>query len=210
MTPHPDADATIPLALDGYTPIPAGKLASIVTYLEMHAPPAPLREPTDASFALRTVPKPDLDWYRDLFRRIGEDYLWLSRLTMDDAALAAILHDPDVAVYALEYEGRDEGLLELDFRDAPTAELGFLGVTAELVGSGAGRFLMNRAMEHAWARAPRRVMVHTCTFDHPGALSFYMRAGFKPYARAIEVMDDPRLEGTIGRGRAPQVPMIEG
>ncbi|HEY9215716.1 MAG TPA: GNAT family N-acetyltransferase [Ancylobacter sp.] len=210
MTPHPDADATLPLALDGYTPLPKGKLASIVTYLEMHAPPAPLREPTDATFTLRAVPTPDFDWYRDLFRRIGEDYLWLSRLTMDDAALAAILHHPDVAVYALEYNGRDEGLLELDFRDAPTAELGFLGVTAKLVSSGAGRFLMNRAMEHAWARKPARVMVHTCTFDHPGAVGFYMRAGFKPYARAIEVMDDPRRDGTIGRERAPQVPMIEG
>lgn len=209
MTTHNET-ATIPLALDGYTQLPPGKLASIVTYLEMHAPPAPLREPTDANFALRAVPRPDLDWYRDLFRRIGEDYLWLSRLTMKDAALAAILHDPDVAVYALEYEGRDEGLLELDFRDAPTAELGFLGVTAELVGSGAGRFLMNRAMEHAWARSPIRVMVHTCTLDHPGAVSFYLRAGFKPYARAIEVMDDPRLGGTIGRERAPQVPLIEG
>ena len=209
MTTPDTAAATIPLALDGYTPLPPGKLASIATYLEMHEPPAPLREPTDVAFTLRAVPKPDLAWYRDLFRRIGEEYLWMSRLVIDDAALAAIIHHPDVETYVLEYEGRDEGLLEIDFRDAPTAELGFVGVTPALVGSGAGRLLMNRAMEHAWARKPARVMVHTCTLDHPAAIGFYMRAGFKPYARAVEVIDDPRLTGTIGRERAPQVPIIE-
>ena len=206
-TPH-KADATIPLALDGYTQLPPGKLASIATYLDMHAPPTPLPEPADSGFTLRAVRQPDLDWYRDLFRRIGEDYLWVSRLVIDDAVLKAILNDPDVETYALEYEGRDEGLLEIDFRDAPTAELGFVGVTPALVGSGAGRYLMNRAMELAWARKPARVMVHTCTFDHPGAVGFYMRAGFKPYARAVELIDDPRLTGAIGRGRAPHVPII--
>ena len=209
MTTHDNA-ATIPMALDGYTQLPPGKLASIATYLEMHEPPAPLRERTGAAFTLRAVRQPDLTWYRNLFRRIGEDYLWVSRLTIDDAALTAILNDPDVETYALEYEGRDEGLLEIDFRDAPTAELGFVGVTAALVGTGAGSFLMNRAMERAWARKPARVMVHTCTFDHPGAVGFYIRAGFKPYARAVELIDDPRLTGIIGRERAPQVPIIEG
>ena len=83
------------------------------------------------------------------------------------------------------------------------------GVTAKLVGSGAGRWLMNRALELSWSRPVKRVWLHTCTFDHPAALPFYQRAGFRPFWRQVEVADDPRLDGTAPRGVAKHVPVIE-
>jgi GNAT superfamily N-acetyltransferase len=152
---------------------------------------------------------PPLDWFRDLYRRVGEEWLWFSRIRMPDAELSAIIHSPLVEVYTLEHEGRDEGLLELDFREAGQCELTFFGVTAKLIGSGAGRWLMNRALELAWSRPVGRVWVHTCTFDHPAALTFYQRSGFRPFRRQIEVADDPRLDGTASRDVARHVPMIE-
>ena len=54
----------------------------------------------------------------------------------------------------------------------------------------------------------RRVWVHTCTLDHPRALSFYLQAGFVAYERAVEVADDPRLTGEAPRTAAPHVPVI--
>ena len=51
----------------------------------------------------------------------------------EDAELAAIIHSPLVEIYAQVHEGRDEGLLELDFRDAGQCELAFFGVTARLI-----------------------------------------------------------------------------
>ena len=71
---------------------------------------------------MRRVPSPGLDWFRDLYRRVGEEWLWFSRLEMADAELAAIIRSPMVDVHALVHEGRDEGLLELDFRDAGQCE----------------------------------------------------------------------------------------
>jgi GNAT superfamily N-acetyltransferase len=188
--------------------IPNGKLAEVATALEMTAPP--LRRPVPAShrFAVRRVERPALDWYRDLFRRVGEPWLWFSRLRLDDAGLAAIVHDPAVEVSVLVVDGRDEGLLELDFRVPGEVELAFFGVTQALVGKGAGRFLMDVALQRAWAAAPRRVWVHTCTLDHPGALDFYRRSGFVAYRRWVEVNDDPRLDGTLPEDAAPQVPLI--
>ncbi|MCC7272810.1 MAG: GNAT family N-acetyltransferase, partial [Alphaproteobacteria bacterium] len=161
---------------DGYSDVPAGKLAAVVTSLAMTARPAPRRDPDPAPWTLRRVPRPDLAWYRDLYRRIGEDWLWFSRLRMADAELAAIVHDPAVEVRALEVDGRAEGLLELDFREAGGCELAFFGITAAHLGTGAGRWLMNRAVEIAWARPIARFWVHTCTLDHPGALAFYVRS----------------------------------
>ena len=99
--------------------------------------------------------------------------------------------------------------MHLDFSTPGQCELSLFGVTAKLIGSGAGRWLMNRALERAWSQAVTRVWVHTCTFDHPAALAFYQRSGFRPFRRQIEVADDPRLDGTAKRGAARHVPMIE-
>ncbi|KRP94132.1 GCN5 family acetyltransferase [Bradyrhizobium yuanmingense] len=193
---------------DGYSDVPNGKIAAIVTHLEMTTRPASRDDPPGA-WTLRKVDAPALPWYRDLFRRVGEGWLWFSRARMTDAELAAIIHAPGIEVYALVLDGRDEGLLELDFREPGQCELTYFGVTAGLIGTGAARFLMNRALERAWSRDVRRVWVHTCTFDHPSAVAFYQRSGFRPFRRQIEVADDPRLDGTAPRDAAKHVPIIE-
>ena len=193
---------------DGYSDIPAGKIAAVVTHLEMTARPVPHLDPAGA-WTLRRVETPPLDWFRDLYLRVGEEWLWFSRIRMPGAELAARLHSPQLEVYALVDGGRDEGLLELDFREPGQCEIGMFGVTAKLVGTGAGRWLMNRALEIAWSRPVSRVWLHTCTFDHPAALAFYQRSGFRPFRRQVEVADDPRLDGTAPREVAKHVPMIE-
>jgi GNAT superfamily N-acetyltransferase len=193
---------------DGYSDVPAGKIAAVVTHLDMTERPAPRPDPVGV-WRLRREPSPDLDWFRDLYRRVGEEWLWFSRLQMADAELAAIIRSPMVDVHALVHEGRDKGLLELDFREAGQCELAFFGVTAKLVGGGAGRWLMNRALELAWSRQVSRVWVHTCTLDHPSALAFYQRSGFRPFRRQVEIADDPRLDGTAPCSAAKHVPIIE-
>ena len=193
---------------DGYSDVPAGKIATVVTHLEMTEPPAIPSDPAGA-WTLRRVEMPALDWYRDLFRRVGEEWLWLSRIRMPDVKLATIIQSPLVEVYALAHDGCDEGLLELDFRDAGQCEISFFGVTANLIGSGAGRWLMNRALELSWSRPIARVWLHTCTHDHPEAVAFYQRSGFRAFRRQVEIEDDPRLDGTAPRDAARHVPIIE-
>jgi GNAT superfamily N-acetyltransferase len=193
---------------DGYSDVPAGKIAAVVTHLEMTARPALASAPS-GPWTLRYVERPDLAWYRDLYRRVGEEWLWFSRIRAADDELAARLHHPLVETHALVADDSDEGLLELDFREPATCEIGMFGVTAKLVGSGAGYWLMHRALELAWSRPIRRLWLHTCTFDHPAALPFYQRAGFRPFRRQVEVADDPRLDGTAPREVARHVPIIE-
>lgn len=192
---------------DGYTDVPHGKIAAVVTCLEMLQ--RPVAEPLSAPWRLRRVVDPEPDWFRALYRRVGQDWLWFSRLTLSDDALLAVIRDPAVEIYALEHAGEDHGLLELDFRVAQACELSFLGVTAPLIGTGAGRWLIGRALELAWSRPIRRVWVHTCTLDHPRALAFYLRAGFRPFRRQIEIADDPRASGVLPRDAAPTVPILE-
>jgi len=91
-----------------------------------------------------------------IYRRIGGEWLWFSRLRMAPEQLGAMIRHPAVEVYALTVGERDEGLIELDFREPDVCELRMFGVTAPLVGTGAGRWLMNRAIEAAWSKPIRR------------------------------------------------------
>ena len=194
---------------DGYTDIPRGKIASVVTHLEMLKPPQPRDAPPADGLDLRLVAAPQPDWYRDLYRKIGaQDWLWFSRLQLTTGELEQIICDPKVAIHALTKNGSDEGLLELDFRQDGECELAFFGVTQRLIGTGAGRFLMNAALDLAWTRPISRLWVHTCTWDHPGALAFYRRSGFTPCRQQIEVADDPRLTGLLPETSAQHVPII--
>jgi len=196
------------LNLDGYTDLPSGKIAAVVTYLEMRSSPVALPTEGREDWSLQPI-STDLARYRTLYRRVGEPWLWFSRMTMPDEELAAILDDPRVEAYALSDGKGDIGLLELDFRPEGEAELAFLGLVPGAIGKGAGRFLVSEAIRRAFARPIDRFFVHTCSLDHPGALAFYMRSGFTPYRRAIEVADDPRLRGGLPRDCAPQVPVLD-
>jgi GNAT superfamily N-acetyltransferase len=205
----PPAMIDTPPLPSGYARVPPGKIASVVTCLDMTEPPRPRpSRPLARPLLLERWEKPALSAYRSLYRAIGRDWLWFSRLAMPDETLAAILGDPRVEVYTLMERGRPIGLLELDFRAEGQCELAFFGVVPDAIGQGAGRFLMDRAIEKAWARPIRRLWVHTCTLDHPAALAFYMRSGFRPYELLVEVADDPRLTGHLPPDAAPQMPII--
>jgi GNAT superfamily N-acetyltransferase len=189
--------------------VPAGKIAAVVTYLEMRSPPPTGEEQADSRIEIRRIENPDPDWYLKLFNEIGEDLLWFGRLTIDGEDLHSLLSDPNYEVYALRADGEDAGLLELDFRIQEECELSYFGIVPSLVGSGVGRVLMSHTIEIAWSRPIRRFWLHTCTLDHPRALPFYLRAGFTAYKREIEIADDPRLTGALRRDATPDVPIIE-
>ena len=190
-----------------YDAVPDGNLAAVVTFLEMHAPPAAGEVPL-SPLSLRRIERPSLDEYRRLFRLVGEPWLWFSRLILNDDQLTAIVHDPAVEIFAVVDESGDVGLLELDFRKPGEAELGFVGLIPELSGKGHGRWLLAEAIRLAWREGVVRVHVHTCSLDHPAALTAYRRAGFTPYKRAIERFLDPRALGILPADCAPQIPLL--
>jgi GNAT superfamily N-acetyltransferase len=199
--------SAVALNLDGFTDLPPGKIATVVTYLEMRERPPASKVQAPKAWTLQRIDT-DHQRYRTLFRKVGEPWLWFSRAVMPDRKLAAILDNPKVEAYALHDGAADVGLLELDFRSEDEVELAFLGLVPGFIGKGAGRFLMNEAIRRAFAKPIRRFFVHTCTLDSPSALPFYIRSGFRPYRRALEVADDPRLLGFLPLDTAPHIPVL--
>lgn len=193
------------LLRSGCVELPPGKIAAVVTCLEMREPPPLPTAPPQARF----VPLAgDVERYCRLFRAVGEDWLWFSRLVMPRERLGAILSDPRVEALALAGESRDLGLIELDFRRGGECELCFFGLVPEAIGRGFARVLMAEALRRAWARPIERLWLHTCSLDHPAALPFYLRCGFSAYKRVVEVAEDPRLSGHLPLAAAPQVPVL--
>ena len=192
----------------GLTGVRATDVATIVTTLEMRARPDVSPMPASPLRLVR-LERPTPDRYRALFRAVGERWLWFSRLVMDDPALTAIIHDPDVAVFAaVDAAGNDAGMLELDCRRAGECGLGYFGLVPDLAGQQLGRWLMAEALGRAWAPGVQRVWVHTCTLDHPSALNFYRASGFTAIARTIETFVDPRVLGLLPDSAGPHVPRL--
>jgi len=192
---------------NGQFAVPAGKMPVVVTYLEMRAQPELKQASLPDGITFRQV-EPTVAWYRDIFSRVGSDWIWYGRLQLDDKALGAVLENPLVQFFTLTQNGTDEALLELDFRKQGECELAYFGLTNRLIGSGAGRYLMTQAINRAWAAGISRFHVHTCTNDSPQALAFYVRSGFSPFKREVDIDDDPRLNGLLPRDTAPAIPII--
>lgn len=203
--------ARLPALAAGFHDVPAGHLAAVVTALEMRDDPRLAAPAPRPDVALEPLDISSLAPYRALFRHVGTPWLWTSRLAWTDEALAATIQHPDVHVYQAVNapEGAAIGLLELDFRQPGQCEIAFFGLAVESTGRGLGGWLMGHGLALAWARAGvERVWLHTCTLDSPWALGFYMRQGFKPFARFVEILPDPRLRGDFAREAAPAIPVL--
>lgn len=155
-----------------------------VTFLELTARPRPLRPspPPAGRHAILRVEQVPLPYYRWLYDRIGSAWSWVDRKRRDDAQLAALLHDPDYNLSVFYLQGAPAGLFELDQRNRRDLNLGLFGLMPEVLGRKLGPWLLEQAVESAWALCPDRLRVDTCTLDHPRALILYQRLGFRPYA----------------------------
>lgn len=201
--PKPEQMPEVP----GFTELPPGKIAAVATYLDMLRPPSPLHPGPGKGYRLQPLAG-DLRRYRALFAAVGQPWLWFSRAGMSDGEVRAILGSPDVEAFAVLVEGQDAGLVELNFTSDRECELAFFGLAPAFIGRKLGPVLIAEAIRRAFVRPIGRLWLHTCTLDHPSALPFYIKAGFRPYRRALEVADDPRLTGRLPRDAAPGVPIV--
>ena len=167
------------------------RIPTVVTFLEMKAKPLTFAPFPKGKIAILRAENPPVHFYRYLYDTIGRDYYWVDRRKLDDEALAAILHNPLVELYVLHVNGNPAGMAELDFRKKDIAQLAYFGLMPEFIGRGLGLFFLHQADLLAWTKPVSRLMVNTCTLDHPRALALYQRAGFVPYSREERYIELP-------------------
>ncbi len=186
--------------------IPSDKLAVIVTYFEMKKKPSIVEQQSDLVFSVWS--RPDLNEYRKLFRKIGDEWLWFGRLLMSDEELQSILYNDKIEIARIQNGENILGFVELDFSDPGECEIVYFGLVPEINGKGYGRSLMAETLKRAWKNGIERVWLHTCTNDSQRAPSFYKRAGFSAYKREVDMHEDPRLTGHLPIDTGPHIPII--
>ncbi len=191
----------------GYYPLGDSQIAAIVTFLEMTTPSS--ARGTAQGLSFDRFGAADAASYRALYRAVGEQWGWFSRLVWSDEQLADHFAQAGVAAYRVSDAHGLIGLVELDARAADETELAFFGVVPERIGTGLAASLMDFAIASAFARPIARFFVHTCTLDHPGALRFYEKSGFRAYRRAVEIATDPRVAGLLPGNAFPHFPQLE-
>lgn len=170
-------------------PLGPRPLKTVVTHLEMKERPhayAPL--PLNRKIALIKADNIPLHFYRYLMYRTGKRWHWVMRLRMSDAELASIVHAPTTDIFVLSVDGAPAGFFEIERKDPEIGEISYFGLMDHAIGTGLGRWFLSAAIESAWRHDPKKVIVHTCTLDHPAALGLYQKLGFSPAARGEAVL----------------------
>jgi GNAT superfamily N-acetyltransferase len=156
----------------------------VVTYLHMLEPPAGEALPSPPGVSLVRL-TPSVGFYRYLYESVGGPWGWTDRKALSDRDLAAILGNPRVEVWVVYVGEEPAGYFEIDRRRRGQARLVYFGLMPAFIGQGLGRWLLDAAVRIAWQGGPRRLLVNTCTLDHPAALPLYQKAGFIPYRRVL-------------------------
>jgi GNAT superfamily N-acetyltransferase len=168
------------------------RVPTVVTFLEMKDHPSALPPPQPkGKIAILKTEQPPVHFYRYLYGTIGDAYKWVDRKKVSDAALAEILRDPQVELFVLYADGCPAGMAELDFRSDGIGQLAYFGLLPDYVGRRLGYFFLYQATINAWMRPISKLLVNTCTLDHPRALPLYQRVGFVPYAREDRFIEMP-------------------
>ena len=138
-----------------------GRLPVTITHLEM-APSDWTRrgEAPDLAVAIEHVTAPTAALYRDLYDRVGRPWLWYERRLLSDEALQTLLEQPGHELHVAR-EGSDlVGYFELGDR-----ELVFFGLTLDYVGRRIGPWLLDRAVERAFALGWPKILLNTNSLD---------------------------------------------
>lgn len=157
----------------------------ITTYLEMRSPDELRPKRADARFQVREETERDWRFNRDLYFRVGEQWLWIDKRSWTDDQWKEYATEPELRTYGGYYDDVIAGYYELRYDQEGGVEIAYFGLLPEFFGRGLGGALLTSAIEEAWSLsggiAPVRVWVHTCNRDHPQALANYQARGLVVY-----------------------------
>lgn len=170
-----------------------GMLAITITHLEMTPSDWTRRGlPPDIEVTLTHESAPTAAFYRGLYRDVGLPWLWYERNLLSDQALHDLLNRPGHELHVARHDGKLVGYFELGDEQGG-GELVFFGLTLDYIGRRIGPWLLDRAVERAFALGWPRILLNTNTLDHPKALQTYRKAGFRIVRRQDKTLQDPRM-----------------
>ncbi len=153
------------------------KIEVLTTYLSVDIPYNILNVKSLSGFTLLRHPLISVEYYMYLYARVGMLWGWTGRYLLSKSQLTEKLRENEIVI--LYKRSVPVGFYELEFTGNRFVEIAYFGVEPDLVGGGVGKFMMSDAFQRCNSLNISKIYLHTCSFDHPNALSFYQSCGFE-------------------------------
>ena len=150
------------------------KPAYTVTFLEMTERPKAKKPEFDVLHASPIPPA----YFRAMYTEAGRKYHWIDQLRKPESEFIAYCNDNSNEMVSLIHDGAPAGFFVLN-RCAKTVELVYFALLDDAIGKGLGGKWLDFALDEAWTtQGCEKVILDTCTLDHPRALPLYISKGF--------------------------------
>lgn len=159
-------------------------MSSIVSHLEMRSREKFLPSEIPKGFDLRSVCDPAVN--ERFYRQVGEAWQWTERFEWTKEAWSSWAERDELETWVAFFEGEEAGYVELQCQEEGNVEIVYFGLLPGMIGKGFGGAMLTSAVKRAWEiEGTRRVWLHTCTEDHPHAVSNYERRGFRLFKTEV-------------------------
>lgn len=162
-------------------------MTSTIWYLEMRSRdqirPAQI---DDARFKVLEATVPQWRFNQWLYLTVGRDWSWNDKKSWTDEQWQMYVESERLRTFVGYYDGSPAGYFELQRDVDGGVEIIYFGLLPAFIGRGLGAHLLTAALTTAWDMDPRRVWVHTCSLDHPGARRNYESRGMLLYKTEIK------------------------
>lgn len=167
-----------------------------IKFLEMNSPGElrPKRSSLEGVTVKRVVPPiPELN--RFFYQAVGGNYGWFERLGWSLSEWREYVESPEIETYVMAVTGIPAGFFELLSHANGDIEIKYFGLIGAFIGRGLGGHMLTAAAETAWAAGATRVILDTCSLDHPNAFKHYLARGFKLYRTDVVTKEVPLMTG---------------
>lgn len=153
-----------------------------IYYLEMLSVESHRVKPLPPALAVSEACVKQFQVNRMLYELVGEDWEWNDKSGWTRDRWREYAESDNLRTWLAYNQGSIAGFFELKQVDQETNELAYFGLARKFIGKGFGGALLSEAVTEAWRwGSPQRVIVNTCSLDHPNALANYHARGFSIY-----------------------------
>ena len=153
-----------------------------VYYLEMLSADAHQQKALPAELIVDEARIKQYQVNRMLYQLVGEAYEWNEKTAWTSGRWKDFAESDQLRTWIAYHQGSIAGYFELQQMDSETIQLAYFGLAGKFIGMGFGGALLSTAVTQAWSWGnPQRIIVNTCSLDHPNALANYKARGFSIY-----------------------------
>ncbi len=155
----------------------------------------PARAPEEEPVITRvTAPAPELG--RCFYTAVGWRWRWVDRLPWPLVEWQRLHTRQGFEFWTAWLGGAPAGYYELDRHEEGTTEILLFGLLPAFIGRGLGGHLLTHAVRRGWEDGTRRLILNTCSLDHPAAKDAYLARGFRlEQTETYEKELPPPMEG---------------